>query len=166
MHPSFLLPPSRYYEASDRARRFGAPTNAANASGASKGALEGASKGRRSPSGRALNDIGGDHASPAEIVLDAADKIRFDAVEEMKGRGKKSDDIAVIVVTMNRFWESEIERRQDDIKRIREEEGGWAACPKCTALNPGVGAGGVGAGAVGSGIVCYRCGATFTGGEG
>ena len=40
--------------------------------------------------------------------MDAADKIRFDAVEEMKGRGKKSDDIAVIVVTMNRFWESEM----------------------------------------------------------
>ena len=50
--------------------------------------------------------------------MDAADKIRFDAVEEMKGRGKKSDDIAVIVVTMNRFWESEIERRQ----RVRDEQ--------------------------------------------
>jgi hypothetical protein len=40
-----------------------------------------------------------------------------------------------------------------------------AACPKCTALNPGVGAGGVGVGAVGSGIVCYKCGARFTGGD-
>ena len=105
----FLLPPSRYYEASDRARKFGAPANTANTANAANAAnASGASQGRRSPSGRALNDIGGDHASPAEIVLDAADKIRFDAVEEMKGRGKKSDDIAVIVVTMNRFWESEM----------------------------------------------------------